>query len=310
MAYKLFTAKQEVTYGVEAVQAAGDAAWVRNFDFTPTGETVELDFDRPGLGAAPQKVFGQRVEFTFETLLAASGVAGTAPAWGIFAKSSGWAETIAAGASVTYSRLSDPDLATSLSGTWSDQKRRHKILGSRGRMARITMNAGEAPFISWAYKGILVPVTARANVVPADADLSDWTETDPIQQALTTFSIGGVPLQLREYSVESTDNVQFIDLTGQKGVFLRGQAALTGNVKAHQPAIGTFNPEAKWLASSKEAFALTHGMAAGNIVTVNGRCQLGQPKWERIQEFDVFGAPIRMVASDLSSNDDFSIVCT
>lgn len=309
MGYQLLTAKTETVQNTEIVNTAPDTCWIENPQFKPLGERVVLNPAKPSLAANPGVITGEHSEISFDFLISGSGTLGTAPKWGKFMTAAGFAETIAAGASVTYSRLADPDASKSLTMVWRDMGRSHKLLGARGKIGFKAV-AGQPLRGTATFRGLLVPVTASAALVPADANFTGWEENRPIAQGRTTFTLGGVALTLRELSGDAADNVKFIDLPGQKGVYLRGDASMSGKIKAHVPAIGTYSPEAKWIAGAKEAWSLTHGTTAGSIATLNGLVQLDAPAWSREDEFDVFDSSAFFVGSSLQANDDFSIVLT
>lgn len=309
MSYQLLTAKTETVLNTEILNAAADTCFVENVQFKTLGERVVLNPAKPSLAANPGKVTGQHSEITFDFLLSGSGAAGTAPKHGKFLTAAGFAEAVTAGTTVTYSRLADPDASKSLTMVWRDQNRLHKLLGARGRIGFKAV-AGQPLRASAVFRGLLVPVAASAPLVPADANFGGWEENDAIAQGRTTFTLGGTTLTLRELSGDAADNVKFIDLPNQKGVFLRGDASMSGKLQANVPAVGTFSPEAKWLSQEKLAWSLVHGTTAGNIVTLNGLIQVGEPSYSRVDEFDVFDQSAFFVGSGLQTNDDFSIVLT
>lgn len=309
MAQQLMLSKTEVTTNTEAVTSAADACFVENVVWKTTGQKVELNVAKPTNGANPRVIHGEYVELTFDFLLAGSGIPGTPPKWGRFLTAAGYAETVVANTSVTYSRLVDPDTSKSLTKAWRDKRRLHKGLGMRGKVD-IKAVAGQPLRASGLYRGIMVPVAAGATLVAADANFDGWLESPTIAQERTTFTLGGVGLTLRELTAQQADNVKFINLPNQKGTFLKGSAQLTGSIKANTPAIGAYSPEAKWLSGSKEAWSMVHGTVAGNIVTLNGLAQLDEPSWSDEDGFDVFTSGADFVGSTLQTSDDFSIVVT
>lgn len=309
MSFQLLLAKTEANYGVDAVAAALNSVWAENVQFKEMGERVVLNPAKPSTTANPGVITAIHSEVSFDVLLSASGTAGVAPAWGSLITSCGYVEDIEVGASVTYTPMADASTAPSQTMVWRDSGRLHKALGARGKVGLKVMEK-QPPRLSFMFRALLVPLAAGAALVPADADFSEWPEVLPVAQGRTTFSLGGVPLTLRELSADSADNVKFIDLPGQKGVYLKGDRGMTGKIKAHMPPVGTYNPEAKWITGAKEVFGLTHNTAAGTVVTVNGRAQLDAPTFSRADEFDAFDSSIFLVGSDLATNDDFSIVLT
>jgi len=307
MSYQLLLAKTEVTPGTDVVPAAVNTVQALNVSHKLLGDRVTIDVAKPSTTAAEGQIVGEHVEFSFDVPLSTSGVAGTAPAWGSLIKACGYAETIVATTSVTYAPLSDLALTPALTMQWRDSLRTMKALMSRGKVG-LKVSAKNIPMLSFMYRGILVPMAAGAQLVPGDANFTTWPTVKPVAQGRSTFSLGGVAMSLLELTADTADNVKFIDLTNQKGVFLKGDRNMSSKIKAQMPAVATYSPEAKWLAGSKEVFQFVHGTAPGGIATVNGRQQLDSPSWSRTDEFDTFEASGFLVSSDLASNDDFSIV--
>jgi hypothetical protein len=89
----------ESTYGSDATPAAADAVLCSNLNLTPLeGSSVSRDFIRPFFGASGNIRVENFVSMDFETEIAGSGAAGTAPQWGILLKASNFSETITAAA--------------------------------------------------------------------------------------------------------------------------------------------------------------------------------------------------------------------
>ena len=80
----LILAKVETTAGVDAAPTgAANALLVANLTINPLkANNVSRDLVRPFFGGSEQLVGTATVEVSFDVELAASGTAGTAPAWG------------------------------------------------------------------------------------------------------------------------------------------------------------------------------------------------------------------------------------
>lgn len=306
---QLLLNKTEVDYGTDPGPAAVDTLMAEAVRFTLKATDVGSDPSKPGVGATPSFTYGEHVELTFEVALAASGAAGVAPKWGALLLQAGFRETIEEDTSVTYELLDDPSSSDSGTFVWRDAKRMHKITGARGRVG-LKATAGQRPTLTLAYKGLYSPVAAGAALVAADADFDDWNEAQPIAQARTTFSFGGVEMPLRELTAEPTDNIKFVDLPHQENVQLLGERAFNGKIKATMPAVGVFNPETAWRSRERQAFVLTHETAVGKVVTVTGQGQVGEPSYTRDDGEDVFEQSLKLLGSTLAASDDLVIVLT
>lgn len=302
-------AKKEAIYGTAIALTAADVIHAEGVKYQPKGEIVKGDPAKPGYGAVPGVVYGEHGEITFDVPLAGSGTVGTAPKWGMFLKACGWDEDIEVGASVTYT-LGQPSAADSLTIKWRDAKRTHILAGARGRVS-LKLTAGQRPILSFVFRGLHADVTASAAPTPADVEWTGWNDSLPIQQGRTTFAMGGVNMTMRDFSLDSSDNVRFTDVPHQENIELLGARELTGKLKAGTPDIAVFNPETKWRTNEVLVAALVHEVGTpGRIVTINSRGQLGEPSYSRDNDQDLFEANISLVGSNLGTDDDIAIVLT
>jgi len=96
---RVILVKLEPTYGVDSAPVAADAVLCSNLSITPLeGSSVERDFIRPYFGASGAIRVENFASLSFDTEIAGSGAAGTAPEWGALLKSSNFSETITAAA--------------------------------------------------------------------------------------------------------------------------------------------------------------------------------------------------------------------
>lgn len=302
-------AKVESVYGTDSVPTAANAMWAENIAYKIEGARERGAPAKPGVGPVPGTVYGQHAMVSFEIPLAASGVAGTAPKWAPLPKACGWGETLVAVTSATYALLPDPQTSDSLTLVWNDGRRLHKVTGWRGRMG-LRMAAGKRPMLTFVGRGLYTQVTTRALPAHADTTWTGWLDAKPIANGRTTFSLATVALPLRELTLEQSDNVIFNDLPHQENVTLRGSRAYTGSVKASTPLPSALNVETPWEAGTSSVGALVHESAAGNIVTVNFKAQLGQPDYSDDRGEDVMTIPLDLTPTALNLDDEFSIVLT
>ena len=99
MRKRVILAKLETTYGTDASPAAADAILCRNLNINAMeGSQVEREFIRPYFGSSGAIRVENYVKMDFETELAGSGTAATAPEWGTLLKACNFTETITAAA--------------------------------------------------------------------------------------------------------------------------------------------------------------------------------------------------------------------
>lgn len=307
---QLLLAKIETVYGTDAEAAAANTVLAENVRYTPRGQTVTSAPAKPGVGPTPGQVTGEHGELTFEVPLAGSGTAGTAPPWGVLMLAAGWDEAVVEDTSVTYALAVNPQAADSMTLVWRDARRKHTLVGARGRVG-LRVVAGQRPMLTFTFRGLHADVAAGAALAHADATWTGWSDAKPVAQGRTTFSLGGEAMALRELNFESSDNIRFTDVPHQENVELLGERAFTGRVKAGMPAVGDFNPETQWRTGALVVAQLIHEVgSAGRIVTVNTRGQLGEPSYSRDADHDCFEANYALKPSALNTDDDVAIVLT
>lgn len=312
MDLQLLQSKKEVTYGVDPTNAAANTTRAGQLQLEPQGQTVEIDVAKPGEGADPHHIYGQHYVFGYRVPLIGSGTEGVAPKFGAHLKACGWAEAIVADTSVTYTRMFSARNADSLTHKYREGLRAtHMIKGWRGRFG-VSLNAGEQMFGIFDGRGLHSnPTHAGADLSNADADFSGWLDSLVVSQGTTQFEFAGVDdLGFRKFSFEQSDNVKFYDLPGQESVQLRGKRVFTGSFTITKPAMNVLNLEAKWDSRAVEDFSVIHGATAGEIVTINGKAQLTSVQYGREDEEETVTCGFKLVPSDLTADDEISIVFT
>lgn len=94
---RVILVKLEPTYGFDSSPVAADAVLCSNLDITPLeGSSTERDFIRPFFGGSGSIRVENYASLSFDTEIAGSGAAGTAPEWGALLKASNFSETITA----------------------------------------------------------------------------------------------------------------------------------------------------------------------------------------------------------------------
>jgi hypothetical protein len=94
---RIILVKIEPTYGIDSVPTAPDAVLCSTLEITPLeGTSVERSFIRPYFGASGSIRVENFASVAFETEIAGSGTAGTAPEWASLIKAANFSETITA----------------------------------------------------------------------------------------------------------------------------------------------------------------------------------------------------------------------
>lgn len=96
---RVILVKSEPTYGTDPVPTAADAVLCSNLDIIPLeGSSVERGFIRPYFGGSGSIRVENFSSLSFDTEIAGSGTAATAPEWGALLKASNFSETVTAAA--------------------------------------------------------------------------------------------------------------------------------------------------------------------------------------------------------------------
>ncbi|MDP2099836.1 MAG: hypothetical protein U1D70_08105 [Methylobacter sp.] len=135
---RVILVKPEGTYGTDSVPTAAEAVLCSNLDITPLdGSSVERNNIQPYFGQSGSIRVENFVSMTFDTEIAGSGTAATAPEWGPLLKASNFSETVT---------------ASPITGT-----------GTAGTTSSITLAAG-ASAVNDFYTGMSISITDGTGV--------------------------------------------------------------------------------------------------------------------------------------------------
>ncbi|UWQ92984.1 hypothetical protein K3727_09465 [Rhodobacteraceae bacterium M382] len=298
--------KLEGTYGVDAnPTGAANAVLAQNVSIKPMeGADVSRDLELPWFGADATIPTELQVEISFDVELAASGTAGTPPAWGPLVRSCSMAEVISAGTSVAYTPITeDPESATiylNIGGTL------YATIGARGTV-KLDAQAQGIPKLKFTLRGLFVK---PAEGVQPSVDLALWKDPQLAATANTpTFTIAGQSLVLRSLMLDLGNQVEGRFLIGKEEIVISDRApSIETTVEA--VALTTFDPFQRALDQSTTALQLVHGTAPGRIVTIDvPKAQMQRPQGlsnaQNVKEW-----PLRMVPLPVAGNDDFSLTLT
>lgn len=303
---KVLLAKIESAYGTDpTLTGALNAILATDVVLIPMdGEDVSRNLEQPFLGAQSTIPAGLRATLTFSTELAASGTAGTAPAWGPLARGCGLAEVISAGVSVAYSPIS-ASMESVYFKFWIGSTL-HAFKGSRGTGV-ITINAQGVPVIRWTFTGLFIQPTETAAAAPT---LTAFQEPLIASNANTpTFTVNAVALVMRSYALNLGCDVQPRLLVGKEEIRIVERAESL-EVTVEAVPLTTFNPFSLAAARTRVAVSLVHGTVAGNIVTIaTPTTQIQRPTSLENQQ-GVLEWPLKLTPLPNAGNDQFSITLT
>lgn len=303
---KVILWKIETVYGTDAVPTGGaNAILATNVQLQPMeGEDKSRELELVTLGAQPTVPVGLHAKLSFEVELAASGTAGTAPAWGALLRGCAVAETIAAGVSVTYNPVS----TAHESGTayfWIENTK-FALVGARGT-ATLKIDAQGIPKIAFAITGLF---TAPAETAQATPTLTAWQKPIVATKANTPVcTFNAQALVLRSMELDLANEVVTRFLIGSEGVLI---TAKNETLKATIEAVPltTLNPYALALAQTAAPFVLTHGVGAGKIISLNVPLAQIQRPAGLAQQQGIVEWPLSFVPQVNAGNDQWTLTLT
>ncbi|GEC14293.1 phage tail tube protein [Nitrobacter winogradskyi] len=305
--HQLLLAKIEASYATDpTLTGSNNAILAKNIELRPMeGEDVSRDLLQAFLSAQATVPAGLHVVISFDTELAGSGAAGTAPAWGVLAIGCGCAETISEDTSVTYSPVSDDE--ESLYFKYWLGGICHAFAGARGTGV-LTISAQGIPTIRWTFTGLFID---PADVTRATGTFTAYQKPLIASKAHTPqFKINDVALTMRSFAFNLGCQVERRLLVPDEKIVIVDRAeSIDATVEV--TALATFNPFSLAKAQTRVPVTITHGITAGNIVTVNAPTSQVRRPDPATNSQGVAERVIRLTPlSTDSGNDQFSIVLT
>ncbi len=256
--------KIETVYGTNSAPAAINAIVGKNVSFTPLeAEEVSRDLMLPYLGTQGVILTGKHARIEFDVELAGAGAAGTVPKYGSLLRACAFAETVAAGVSVTYSIIETGVESVTL--FFEVDGVRHILLGTRGTFA-INVAPKAIPSYRFSMTGLLGTITDQALTATT---MAGWTTPVEASSANTTLSLHGWSSITESLSITLGNDVVPRFLIGSESVSISDRKTV-GQAVVEATSLATIDWFARALARTKGALALAHGKVAGNIVEING----------------------------------------
>ena len=270
--------KTETTYATDAVPTgAANAMLLTDVQLQPMeGEDVSRNLELPYMGGQEDVPAGLRAVVTCTFELVGSGTVGTAPDWGPLMRALGAAQVVTTGTSVAFNPVSDSHESVSIY-FWKGATR-HVLLGARGTGV-LTLNAQGIPVCRATLTGLWSQPTEQARVT---VDLSRFQVPQIASKANTpTFTIGGAPFVMRNFSLDLGNDVQPRLLVGYEGILIVDKSELLSATVEAVP-LTTYNPYQIANAGTRQAIVLQHGTVAGRRV----RVEAGQAQQRRLSGFE------------------------
>jgi hypothetical protein len=255
---------------------------VRNLKFKPTVKMAGRDVITGAMGNDDKLPFSQTLDGgTFDTELAGSGTAGTAPAWGKTMQMGGFAETVVAGSRVEYT----PAASGFKSSTIFVQQFGVRLEKYYYVMAALKLDfkVGDIPGLSATCKGLVTSVAA--GTLGAVPTLTAWQRSLAVGQVNTskvnlgtgvTYAAGviagGAQFDFNSYTLDCGQDVQLLELASRQTIDIydfKPKVELIVDLTAAQHA----QMIADMRSGITYGLGFTHGTAAGKkVVIYHPRC--------------------------------------
>jgi len=297
----------EAVYKTDQVPtAAANAILAENVKLVALeGDEIVEEHVRPGgMGAFLKRLINKRIQLDFDVRLRGAGAAGGVPSIDAILRAVGFAATNNAGVSEVYnlaSQLFESDTIYLFRGT-SANGIRHRLLGVRGSW-KLGLDTKKHLMISFSLTGLYVDPTSV--VMPGTFDFSGFTDVPivPVNDANTTFTLGGVALNLEKLDIDSGIQAVHRPLVNYEGVDITGRE-VTGSITIEEPLIGTTDYFSTAY-GTPEVMVLENGLTAGQIFRIDAaRVQRGKPELGESNGVAMLTIPLTFLPSDPGDDND------
>lgn len=258
-------AKDQTAKGTPATLAAGSNAILCK-GFMPSlisGSVVARDLIRGAKGNYGGIFAGEHRVFEFEVELAGSGTAGTAPKWDPLLLGCAFSSTVTAGTSVVYAPTAGVGKYLTLHGYLEGVK---FVLTDALGTVSFALNSGQIPTMKFKFIGKYeAPTDAGA---PSGVSFTGWQTPVIVGDTNTNvFTLGGLSLVVDQFGLDVANQVDWKDLINDSGARNTDRKP-TANATFEMTDVATKNWAESVRTGAEMALAITHGLTAGNIVSL------------------------------------------
>ena len=256
-------AAMETEYGTAVVPLAASAVEAFEINANPLAGQTQTKRVAGGMAGA-RRVFrvGEHQTLQVGVPLAGADAAGAAPRWGLLARMCGLGQAVVADTSVTYEPVSDGYE----SGTvyYHQDAVLHRLLGVRGTSS-INIPAKDEPFVRFELTGLYTAVTA--GTLPTVSFAGVPNALVPSSETVSVCTLFDETVIMESFVGNFGHQVTARHRVNHEAVTIDDTVS-TATIVIEEPAITAFD----WwsLPQSREmgTFALSHGLAAGNTVSI------------------------------------------
>ncbi len=257
--------KLESTYATDSVPlGTTDAIVAQNVKLERLkGKAQKRSGIRASLGSVGYIYVGEHLGISFEVEMFASGVAGTAPAYGSIMKACAQSEAVVAATSVTYAGIDTAE--QSMTFYFNRDGKLHKLTGARGDVSTGLSSEG-IPVWKYSFIGLYNGPTDTAM---SASTLTAYKKPLPISSKNTTASIHGYAGLVSAFDFALGNKNTYRDDINGEGVYFTDRA-VTGSVTLQEVSVATKDWDAIILNETLGAVSITHGSVAGSKVGISG----------------------------------------
>lgn len=291
----------ESTYGTDpAPTASANAMLFQNVDWAISGEVVERPQVLPHMGNDPFSVVARGCALSGEVDLAASGTAGTAPAWAPLVRACGLAQTITAATRVDYTPVSSGHESGVfhhfLDGT------RHRGLGARGEFS-LELVAKQIPKLRISLTALYDAPSAAALPTPTLTGFQTPLVVEPGVTGMVAIGANSLPFNSFRYT--HGNRLVRQEIPGRSRVLIEARAP---GMEITVEAPDAVNPNLFALIGTVQAITLQHGQAAGGIIDIITRARIQpEPRYSRGPEGQVYLTLQARPEPTLAGHDEFTL---
>jgi hypothetical protein len=255
---KVVHAAPEVTYGTAPAFAGAQAFVCEDFEVKPLeGGSTQRQPHGNDIGTRREKVQPRYAAVKFKIAPGRRAAAATAAPYRAALLAAGFAETITAGVSVTYSMV--PGGFGSMAMLYNQDGQARTITGLRGGIG-VAVSKQEVPYLMFEGVGLY---GTRATAAAVAQTLTAWDEPDVVTNALTTFTLGGVSVALEKLDIKADNVFGYRNRPGQEAVIAERVRNSTASLSVLDEPRSAFDVEAWLRGETMQALDLQHGTGAG-----------------------------------------------
>lgn len=225
------------------------------------------------------------------------------PPWAPLLRACGFAETITDDTAAAYSPASASH--SSLAVEFFLDGNRHQISGARGNVA-LEFTANQLPMLRFSFTGLYVAPRAAALVTP---NVAAFQQPLHVSNSNTpTFTLHGHSGILTSLSLDVGNNVAHKDRVNSAVVDITDRDG-SGTAVFELPLLSTQDFFAAAKAATLGPLQLVHGIAPGNIITIDcPKVQVRQPTLSESDNDAMLNATLSLVPE--TGDDEITITCS